>query len=521
MRTTRESFQRTAPDPALRLLEQRAEPTSAPVAVPEPCVFVLFGATGDLASSELLPALFELAMRGLLPERFAVLGSGRRAHWSNEEFRERMRGAVERHPGFREDQWRRFARMLHYVTMDASAPADSEEWRRFAARLGGLRDEMDLPGNALFHLAIPPDVFPVVAGRLAAIGESRAEDGWRKLVVEKPFGTDEASAVALDRMLLEHFEEDAVYRVDHFLGKETVQNMLVTRFANPNFEPVWDRRYVDHVQITASEAEGIGTRGSFYEETGVIRDMLQNHLLQLLCFVAADPPVRCFGTSLRDETARVLAAVRPPDPERDLVIGQYGAGRVDGRAVRGYLDEEHVETGSSIATFVALRLTLDSWRWAGVPFYLRTGKRLTRKRTEVSVHFEATPQAMFPDQEDFRSTIAFRLQPDEAVEQTIAARRPGPVLGIEPVRMRFTYADAFGLDSPPRSYAWLLYDALMGDPTLFARSDWIRRSWALIDPLVDYAESPGGRLRVYEAGSWGPREADRLIERDGRRWHVR
>ncbi len=309
--------------------------------------------------------------------------------------------------------------------------------------------------------------------------------------------------------------------MDHYLGKETVQNLLVTRFANPGFEPIWNRNYVDHVQITAAESIGIGGRGSFYDRTGVIRDMLQNHVLQLLCFVAAEPPVRCIGESLRDETTRVLDSIRRPDPACDLVIGQYDGGTIDGDDVPAYRDEASVDSDSTTPTFAALRLELDSWRWAGVPFYLRTGKRLGRKITEISIHFRPTPQAMFPDQETFRSSLTFRLQPDEAVVQSIAAKRPGPLLSIQPVRMSFSYSDAFGLDSPPSAYAWLVHDALLGNQTLFANSDWIYRSWSLVDPLTAHAEGPGApALLRYEAGSWGPEAARELLGREGRAWSL-
>jgi len=384
-----------------------------------------------------------------------------------------------------------------------------------------LRDDLDLPQNTLFHLAVPPSTFTDIVQRLGTLGETRDDRCWKRLAVEKPFGEDEESARKLDAELREHFDPDSIFRVDHYLGKETVQNLLVTRFANPGFEPIWNRNYVDHVQITAAESIGIDGRGSFYDRTGVIRDMLQNHVLQLLCFVAAEPPVRCVGAYLRDETTRVLESIHRPDPASDLVIGQYDRGVVDGHEVAAYRDENAVDSDSNTPTFAALRLELDSWRWAGVPFYLRTGKRLGRKITEISIHFRPTPQAMFPGQETFRSSLTFRLQPDEAVVQLLAAKQPGPRLSIQPARMSFSYSDAFGLDSPPSAYAWLLHDALLGDQTLFANSDWIYRSWSLIDPLTARAEGQEPpTLLHYDAGSWGPDAARELLDREDREWSL-
>lgn len=504
-----------APDTAA--MEWRAEvPEAIPPARPEPCLITLFGATGDLVGGELVPSLFQLWMRDLLPERFAILGTARR-EMDDEGFRAHLEDRASRNEGFDRERWRKFSRHLYYAAADAAAPADDTQWRSFADRLRTLRQEHDVPGNTLFHLAVPPSFFDDIVTRLGALDETSPEHGWRRLAVEKPFGHDEASARELDGVVREHFDEDHIYRVDHFLGKETVQNLLVTRFANPGFEPIWNRNYVDHVQITVAESIGVGGRGAFYEGTGVVRDMLQNHVLQLVCMVAAEPPVKCIGSTFQDETVRILRSIRRPDPERDLVVGQYGPGRIDDRTVPGYREEDSVADGSTTATFAALRLELDSWRWAGVPFYVRTGKRLSRKATEVTVHFRPTPQMMFPDQTQFRSTLTFRLQPNEAVVHAIAAKRPGPGLAIQPVRMSFSYADAFGLERPPSAYAWLLHDALLGDRTLFARSDWVYRAWSLIDPLT---ERESAEPLPYAAGTWGPDAASTLLEQEGRRWMV-
>ena len=508
-------------DLMMRQMERPSAPEASLPAI-APCLFVIFGATGSLARKDLVPALFELAVRGLLPERFAVLGSSRTG-WSDETFRRRMRESVGDQAGFTETAWEDFGARLHYVAADAQGDA-GEGWDELVRCAHTLRDRHGLEDKILFHLAVPPELFGDIVRQLARTGLSRpkASAGWRRLIVEKPFGSDRRSARELDRRLLEDFDEESIYRIDHYLGKETVQNLLVTRFANPSLEPIWNRNYVDHVQITVAESEGIGTRGGFYESTGVVRDMVQNHVLQLLSMVAAEPPVRCVGGSLRDETAKVLDSVRPVDLERDFVVGQYGAGRIDGEPVRAYRGEEGVAPDSATPTFAALRLTLDSWRWAGVPFYARTGKRLPRKVTELAVHFKATPQTMFPGQDAcFRSALTFRLQPDEGIVQTLAVKRPGPALTIQPADMVFSYADAFGMEEPPRAYAWLLHDAMQGDQTLFARSDWIDKSWALIDPLVRcWQEAGPAKVRTYDAGSWGPAAADELLAREGREWRL-
>ncbi len=485
----------------------------------EPCILVIFGASGDLTRRELVPALYELERQGLLPEPFAVIGVAR-TRFSDEEFRARMRGAVERDCAFDDGSWERFASRLHYEPGDITAPAD-QDYARLGARLEEIRSAADLADNVLFHLALAPSLFPTIVARLGQAGLA-AGDGWRRLVIEKPFGEDEGSAEELDRGIREVFAEDQVYRIDHFLGKETVQNMLVFRFANPSFEPIWNRNFIDHVQIIVAESLGIGERAAFYETTGVVRDMVQNHLLQLLCMTAIEPPVRFNGPSLRDETVKVLEAVAPLDMGR-CVRGQYGPGTLDGEAVAGYRQEDEVAEGSTTTTYAALELAIDNWRWAGVPFYLRTGKRMARKLTEVSIHFKATPHLMFPSahQELNANVLAFRLQPEEGIFQTFAAKRPGPTLRIQPVQSSFLYADAFGVEEPPRAYAWLLLDAMEGDQTLFARSDWIRAAWSIVDPLIaHWGSTPPEDFPNYEAGTWGPAAAEELIARGGRSWEA-
>jgi glucose-6-phosphate 1-dehydrogenase len=488
---------------------------------PDPCVIVIFGAGGDLTRRELVPSLFELHGQRLLPDPVAVIGFSQ-SGWDTAAFRERMRGAVQDNCRSVRD-WDSFATRLSFVAGDAASdPKDA--YAALASEIARVQSLFAIPDNVLFHMAVPPALFPVIAQRLGASGLAASPNGWRRLVVEKPFGTDRESARALDRQLGEVFGEEQIYRVDHYLGKETVQNMLVFRFANPSFEPIWNRNYIDHIQITAAEAIGIGTRAAFYEQTGVVRDMVQNHLLQLLCMVAMEPPLKYDAKALRDETRKVLEAVVIPesDVELDAVRGQYAEGTVADRRVPGYRAEPGVSADSVTPTFAALKLTLKNWRWSDVPIYLRTGKRLARPLTEVAIQFKPTPHLMFPHEPGssaHQSVLAFEVQPDEGIIQTIAAKQPGPELSVRTVTMHFRYAEAFGIEEPPRAYAWLLRDAMQGDQTLFARADWIDRAWEIVDPIVKrWTSEPPRDFPNYGAGSQGPAAADQLIQRDGRRW---
>jgi glucose-6-phosphate 1-dehydrogenase len=484
---------------------------------PDPCLMVIFGASGDLTGRSLLPSLFELALKGLLPERFAVLGFARKK-WSDDDFRDRMRDEVEQQCDFDPELWDDLARRLHYLPGDFTT---EDDYCALAERVGEIRRDRDLPDNIFFHLATPPAFFGTIAEKLDAVGLARGEGGWRRLVIEKPFGEDRTSARELQQKLQSVFDEEQIYRIDHFLGKETVQNMLVFRFANPSFEPIWNHRFIDHVQITVAEELGIGTRGAFYEKTGVVRDMIQNHLLQLLCMTAIEPPVAYNAQSLRDETVKVLQAIRAPDPGV-CVCGQYGPGSIDGAEVAGYRDEDKVAPDSTTSTFAAVKLEVGTWRWSGVPFYLRTGKRLARKLTEVAVYFKPTPHLMFPldgGRPRSQNVITFRVQPEEGILQTFIAKQPGSEIHLTPVTSRFLYADAFGITSPPRAYAWLLLDVMEGDQTLFTREDWIDQAWSIVDPVVSrLADNPPQDFPNYAAGSWGPEAAAELLQRDGRRW---
>ena len=486
------------------------------------CVVVICGAAGDLTRRELIPSLFELYQDKLLPEACAIIGFSR-ADWDDDTFRRQMRAAHEEFAGPVDPaQWDRFAACLGFVPGDFTAPADGP-YAALAKRIAAEQQRRSIPDNVLFHLATPPVVYEEIVGKLAACGLAKSNGGWRRVVIEKPFGADAASAAHLDAAVRAVFPEKCVYRIDHFLGKETVQNMLVVRFANPSFEPIWNRQFIDHVQITVAEDIGIGTRAGFYEQTGVVRDMVQNHLLQLVCMTAIEPPNRFDGASLRDETVKVLEAIAPPG-DTSVAGGQYGPGVVNGAKLLGYREEAGVTPGSRTRTFAALKLEIDNWRWAGVPFYLRTGKRLARRLTEVVIQFKPTPHLMFPvDRGQMHSNVLlFRLQPDEGIVQTFAAKQPGPEVTVTPVTMSFSYASAFGIARAPRAYAWLLHDAMKGDQTLFARADWIDRAWRIVDPLIERWNAAGGAdpFPNYAPGSWGPAAADDMLRRDGREWRA-
>lgn len=487
----------------------------------EPCVVVIFGASGDLTRRDLMPALYELAQQDLLPEPFAIVGTAR-ADFTDDTFRQRMREAIKRECTFKDRHWDKFGPALAWHMLDFNSPPEAD-YAALHKRLEALRSERKIPDNILFHLAVPPSFFGEIVRKLDAVGLARSESGWRRIVIEKPFGTDRESGRRLDQDIRAVFGEEQIYRIDHFLGKETVQNMLVTRFANASLEPIWNRNYIDHVQITVAEDIGIGTRAGFYEKTGIVRDMMQNHLLQLLCMTAIEPPGQFDAPSLRNETVKVLKAVQPVELPGGAVQGQYGPGVVEGERVRGYRDEKDVAEGSVTPTYAAMTLMVDNWRWAGVPFYLRSGKRMTEKLTEVVIQFKPTPHLMFKvaRADLLANVLAFRLQPEEGILQTVHAKQPGPSLSLTPVTMGFNYASAFGIDEPPRAYAWLLLDAMEGEQTLFARADWIDEAWRIMDPVIEHftAHRPP-ELPNYAAGTWGPAAADVLLQKSGREWRT-
>ena len=503
-------------------MRARLRPPTAIQSVPaEPSSIVIFGASGDLARRKLLPALQDLYRNRLLDPATDVVGFARTPK-TDAAFREEARAALE--DGTAQDRaaWEGFAARLHYVVGGYGHPAS---YRRLRERLEELERARDgEPARRLFYLATPPDAADEVVSHLGAAGLARsAGGGWSRVILEKPFGRDLASARALNAVVASVFEEEQVFRIDHYLGKETVQNVLVLRMANGIFEPVWNHHFVDHVQITVAETLGVEGRAGYYEEAGVSRDMLQNHLLQLLTLVAMEPPLRFEANAVRDEKVKVLRSVRPleGDEAREGTIrGQYGPGTIDGRPVPGYRQEPGVRPDSTTETYLAARLFVDNWRWSGVPFYMRSGKRLAARVTEIDVVFRKPPFVLFPGSRRAQepNVLELRIQPDEAVALRVLTKAPGPEERVTPVRLDFTYAEAYG-GRPPESYERLLHDALLGDPTLFARRDEVEYAWEIVDGIIGaWASAPEEGFSEYPAGSWGPVEADRLLQRDGRVW---
>lgn len=484
---------------------------------PEPAILVIFGATGDLTERKLLPALYRMARAAQLPQNFAILGFARR-EWDDAQFRQEMTTLVCEHLGeeYEEEMWENFTQRLFFQLGEFGK---EKGYQALAKRIEEIEGQLHTEGNLLFYLATPPDWFPEITSQLDKVGLAQRERGWQRLIVEKPFGHDLASAKELNRQLNTIFDEEAIYRIDHYLGKETVQNILVFRFANAIWEPIWNRHHIDHVQITVAESLGIGDRAGYYDKAGALRDMVQNHMMQLLMLVAMEPPVAFAAGPVRDEKTKVLREIRPLDIERDAVRGQYAAGSVGGQPVVGYSEEERVPAGSTRESFAAVRLNIESWRWQGVPFYLRTGKRLPKKVTEIAITFRTAPRVLFPaslTEALGHNTLALRIQPDEGISLTFGAKVPGGTERMRSVTMDFDYGASFGVESP-EAYERLLLDALLGDATLFTRRDEVEASWKLFDPLLqawDNADS----VPTYEAGTWGPQEADDLLEETGRTW---
>jgi glucose-6-phosphate 1-dehydrogenase len=474
-----------------------------------PTTVVIFGASGDLTRRKLVPSLFSLFGKGRLPERFRLLGVARSAS-NDETFRADMRQAVlsEDRPT---TEWDAFASSIHYAQAD---PADADSIRDLRQRLETLQGQ-EL-GNLLFYLAIPPQAYAAVVATLAGAGLTQADGGWRRVVIEKPFGRDLASAHELNETIHRYLREDQVYRIDHYLGKETVQNILVFRFANSIFEPIWNRRYIDHVQITVAESVGVEHRGPFYDSVGVLRDVFQNHVLQLLSLAAMEPPPSFQADALRNERVKVLSSVRPLSPAdvvRHTLRAQY----------EGYRQEAGVARDSQTATFAALRLFIDNWRWQGVPFYLRSGKSLADKTTQISIQFKSVPHLMFPlppDQTIRPNTLFLCLQPDEGIHLRFEAKVPDTVSEMRTVDMEFHYAEDFGPGSIPEAYERLLLDALNGDASLYTRADSIELAWSIIDPITRVWEHGEPPLAMHAPGTWGPPEADLFIAADDRNWSM-
>ncbi|MGH7663288.1 MAG: glucose-6-phosphate dehydrogenase [Gemmatimonadaceae bacterium] len=527
------------------------EALSIPLEVPEqaagtkpqmergtPCTMVILGASGDLARRKLVPALFHLMGDGLLSKNFSVIGIGREK-MSDDQFRDAIHSALEgprtidsQDPG----DWNRFARRLEYIGGDL---ADAATFGRLRERLSAVEAsnatgegvEQGSVRGRLFYLALPPGAYETALVHLSESGlaprrESDEDGPWVRIIIEKPFGNDLESADILNRVIHMRFAEHQIFRIDHYLGKETVQNLLVFRFANSIFEPVWNRDHVHHVQITAAESVGIEHRAGYYEHAGVFRDMFQNHLLQLLALTAMEPPVTFQADAVRSEKVKVMAAIRPiPGGEmhRNLVAGQYGPGRIGGRPVSGYREEEEVASNSGTPTYGALRLLIDNWRWQGVPFFLRSGKRMPRRATEIAIRFRQPPHLMFPlsgGKQIAPNVLAFRIQPDEGISLCFEVKVPDHDFRMATASMNFTYAGGFGASSHT-AYETLLVDCMLGDATLFTRSDGVEAAWRVMDPIIAAVEQPPlARVAGYSAGDWGPAEADALIAGDGAEWRT-
>jgi glucose-6-phosphate 1-dehydrogenase len=489
--------------------------------IPDPAVVVIFGASGDLTKRKLLPALFHLEQQGLLPAEFAMVGVARRDLKST--FAADMKDGILKYGGGKDGDSTidSFIGKVDYHAMNFD---DDAGYAELKSLLQKIDKERGTQGNRLFYLAVAPEYFADIINRLGEHGMAHPEKGYARVIIEKPFGHDLKSAKELNDDVNRVFDEDQIFRIDHYLGKETVQNILVFRFANGIFEPIWNRNYIDHVQITAAESIGIEGRGPFYEKAGALRDVVQNHMMELLSFVAMEPPVSFEANAVRGEKVKVWRAVKPI-PIENTVRGQYALGMVDGQQVQGYREEDRVDPNSTTETFAALKLEIENWRWAGVPFYLRAGKRLAKRVTEIMIQFKQPPLLLFdrsgggPCSEIQPNILTIRIQPDEGISLRFGAKVPGPDTNVCPVVMDFQYATAFGVNSA-NGYERLLLDAMLGDQTLFAHRDGVEATWALFTPVLEaWAKSKPKDFPNYVSGSWGPKAADGLIGRDGRKWH--
>ncbi len=490
--------------------------------VPDPLTFVIFGGTGDLAHRKLVPALYRLTTSRLTPKQFAIVGFGR-SHQDNDEYRQGLHASLQDSEVQVQDAtWDDFAGRIWYVQGQYD---DEKSFTSLAGMLDRIDHDVGTQNHRLFDLATPPVLcLPIIENlRKAGLNHPTAKGGWVRLIMEKPFGQDLATARRLNHCVHDVFDESQVYRIDHYLGKETVQNIFVLRFINGIFEPIWNRNYVDHVQITVAESLGVERRGGYYEQAGATRDMMQSHLLQLLTLTAMEPPATFTSDKVRDEKVQVLDALRlasEHDPLRSIVRGQYGPGMADGRMLASYRAERGVAVDSRTETYVAAKFVVDNWRWAGVPFYLRTGKRLAKQVSEIAIHFRRAPHMLLPDgntSQPRSNVLVLRIQPDEGLALRMEVKVPGPGMRVRPVNMSFTYEEAFGGMSPD-AYQRLLLDAMRGDSTLFTRTDEVEAAWALVAPMLEEQQNSTADLATYAAGSWGPAEADALLQQDGQRW---
>ena len=489
----------------------------------DPCTVILFAASGDLAKRKVIPAMYDLAQHNSLGERYAIIGFAR-TQMTDESFRTTIGEAaktISEVGPIEPAKWNEFSSNLYYSAGEYGNP---DSYTQLAKRLAEIDKDRKLGGNRLFYLSTPPEVYPDIVEQLGRAGLARPANpnSWVRIIIEKPFGRDLASAKELNKIVLNVFEEKQVYRIDHYLGKDTVQNLLVLRFGNGIFEPLWNRNYVDHVQITASETLGVERRGGFYETAGALRDMIQSHVLQLTSLMAVEPPASFDATAVRNEKLKILQSIRPYNLEmvaQSAVRGQYAPGNANGNKLAGYRDEPNVNPKSRTETFVAMRVLIDNWRWAGVPFYLRTGKRLAKRTTEIMIQFRCAPHLVFRDRDIEPNRLVLNIQPDEGISVSFGAKRPGTEMSIGNVTMNFSYREAFGGTSRS-AYATLVNDCLRGDATLFDRGDSVEAAWSIVDPILDvWSAARTGTVPTYAAGTWGPKESDQLLERDGRQWY--
>lgn len=495
--------------------------------IAEPCVMVIFGATGDLTGRKLLPALYNLNREGQLPAHFACVGFARRPK-TNTVFRDEMRRAVNefsRTKPVEEQLWNSFSEHIFYHQSEFNDDAGYEQLKNL---LDDLDNQFDTRGNRVFYLSVQPSYFPLVIEKLHHHGliynASQVKNKWSRIIIEKPFGHDLESAKELQTQVTQYLSEDQIYRIDHYLGKETVQNLLLFRFSNPIFEALWNNRHIDHVEITVAEEIGIGTRGRFFEEAGELRDIVQNHMMQLLSLVCMEPPTSFQADAIRNEKMKVMESIRPfpaDDIDQFVIRGQYGPGYIDGKPVPGYRQEDNVLPTSTVETYVACEIHVDNWRWAGVPFYLRAGKRLPKRATEVAIIFKEAPGFLFSSEHEVeQNVLVIRIQPDEGISLKMNCKVPGLTNVLQPVKMDFRYGAYFG-QQPPEAYERLICDCMTGESTLFARGDEVIASWNLFTPVLQQWEKERNvNFPNYPAGSWGPVEADQLLERTGRKWRL-
>ena len=485
---------------------------------PADCILVIFGASGDLTNRKLIPAIFELQNQNLLPNKFIVLGVGR-TEMTDDNFREKMEDGVRNFSGekdFNNDTLQQFIKKLNYVSINTEIVSDFEILKR---KLDSLNLEHQIGGNYLFYLATPPILYEQIAGNLGAVGLQKEGDGFRRLILEKPFGYDLTSAIKLNLKLHESFNEEQIYRIDHYLGKETVQNLLVTRFANGIFEPLWNRNYVQHVEITSAESIGVENRGGYYDSAGALRDMVQNHLLQMAGLTAMEPPSTFDSNSIRNETLKVFQSLRPfkeEDVDKYVIRGQYISSKVKGENITGYRNEKGVDPKSRTETFVAIKFYIDNWRWGGVPFYIRAGKRLPTRVTEIVIHFKPTPHYLFSleEQDNSSNQLIIRIQPDEGILLKFGMKVPGAGFKVKNVNMDFHYSDLSNVHVPG-AYERLLYDVMAGDSTLYTRADAVEAAWKFVEPIQKAWENNRNiKVHGYPAGTWGPDIADDLIKEE-------